>query len=219
MIKIKNVKKYYGTKKNAIYAIDNISLTIDKGEFVIITGPSGSGKTTFLNLIGGMTVPDEGEIVIAGERIHKMGDKRLSTFRSEHMGFIFQFQSMIPTLNALENVQLPFMFTKNGKYDDISKTLLTKVGLGDRIHAYAHELSAGQKRRVSIARALAKSPELLICDEPTGDLDPETERVITDMIKDANNNGATVIFTTHNHHLRKLGSRNFNIVKGRIFET
>ena len=219
MIDIKNVKKYYGTRKNVIRAIDDISLFIDKGEFIVITGPSGSGKTTFLNLIGGMTMPDSGEIRIAGECINKIGDRRLSKFRADHMGFIFQFQSMIPVLNAIENVRLPLMFSENGRDSGIPETLLSKGGLGDRMHAYANELSAGQKRRVSIARALVNRPELLICDEPTGDLDPETESVITGMIKEANtHHGTTVIFTTHNHYLRHLGNRNFNIVDGKIFK-
>ena len=218
MIDIKNVKKYYGSRKNAIRAIDDVSLHVSKGEFVVVTGPSGSGKTTFLNLIGGMTSPDSGEIIVSGQNIHHMKDNALSVFRADHLGFIFQFQSMVPTLNTLENVLLPKMFSRNGKHHPSPESLLEKVGLADRMNAFAHELSAGQKRRVSIARALVNAPEILICDEPTGDLDPETESVIMALICQANQDGATIILTTHNHQLRKMGHRNYRIINGKIFE-
>ncbi len=218
MIRLNNVKKYYGSVKHTIRAADNVSILVNKNEFAVITGPSGSGKSTLLNLIGGMTLPDQGEILINGQDILAMNDLQLSKFRANTIGFIFQFQSMIPTLNALENVQLPLLFTKKMHNRDSAVSLLQNVGLGDRIHSYAHELSAGQQRRVSIARALINQPDLLLLDEPTGDLDPETETLIMEMIKKANSKGTTVLLTTHNPALRNYADRKFVLTNGSIHE-
>ncbi len=218
MIRLNNVKKYYGSAKHTIHAADDVSIFVDTNEFAVITGPSGSGKSTLLNLIGGMTLPDHGEIIINGQDILAMNDLQLSKFRANTIGFIFQSQSMIPTLNALENVQLPLLFSQKMHNSASATTLLQEVGLKDRLHSYAHELSAGQQRRVGIARALVNQPDLLLLDEPTGDLDPETETLIMEMIKKANNKGTTILLTTHNPALRIYADRKFVITNGSVHE-
>jgi len=216
MIRATNLKKYYGSAENLIRAVDDASLEVSTGEFVAITGHSGSGKSTLLNLIGGMTYPDSGEINVAGRNVLALPDAELSDFRARTIGFIFQFQSMLPTLDALENVQLPLLFTRRKHGRQAALSLLGDMGLKDRIHAYSHELSAGQQRRVGIARALVNEPALLLCDEPTGDLDLETEAIIMDIINRANQNGATVLMTTHNPALCAFAVRTFTMENGRI---
>ncbi len=216
MVSLKNVNKYYGSARNPIRAVDDVSLQVGKGEFVVITGPSGSGKTTLLNLIGGMTKPDSGDVIIGGNHLLKMTDAELSRFRAATIGFAFQFQSMFPTLNALDNVSLPGLFSGRRYNESYAMSLLEVVGLAERAGAFAHELSAGQQRRVCIARALVNLPPLLLCDEPTGDLDKETESIIMDMISKANREGATVILTTHNTNLRSYATRCLSIWAGSI---
>lgn len=217
MILLEKVSKHYSIGRDVIRAADDVSLEVGDSEFVVITGPSGSGKTTLLNLIGGMTRPQSGRVIVAGRDIFSMPDAELSRFRARTMGFAFQFQSMLPTLTAIDNLRIPSLFT--GGRDDEEKaalSLLENVGLSDRAQAFSHELSAGQQRRVCIARALINNPSILLCDEPTGDLDPETETVIMDMIKGANRSGATVIMTTHNRALRSYATRSLRIKAGRI---
>ena len=216
MIKLEGVKKSYGTTNNIINAVDNVTIDITDSEFVMITGHSGSGKTTLLNIIGGMTRPDQGKVEVAGRDILTMPDSELSRFRANTIGFVFQFQSMLPTLNALDNVRLPLTFAGSKSDDGRAESLLEAVGLGDRMEAYARELSAGQQRRVGIARAMINQPSLLLCDEPTGDLDPDAEAVIMDMIAEAHKNGAAVLMTTHNHALRSYATRTLSIVSGEI---
>jgi putative ABC transport system ATP-binding protein len=216
MVILEDVSKHYGSGPSLISAIDHVSLLVEKGEFLILIGHSGSGKTTLLNLIAGMTYPDSGKIDVAGKDILTMKDADVSRFRSETIGFIFQFQSMVSSLAAIENVMLPSLFStrKNSRDDAIS--MLEKVGLEGREKAYSHELSIGQQRRVAVARALIHKPDLLLCDEPTGDLDPETEQTIMGLITQANKDGATVIMATHNHDLRPLANRVMNLNRGKI---
>lgn len=216
MVRLTQVRKHYGAGASVIRAVDDVSLEVSDGEFIVITGPSGSGKTTLLNLVGGMTRPDSGSIEVKGADMLAMPDAELSRFRARTIGFAFQFQSMIPTLNAIDNVRLPLMFARRDDGPDEAEKLLAGVELGDRSRAFAHELSAGQQRRVCIARALVNRPSLLLCDEPTGDLDPETERVIMVMIAAANREGTTVMMTTHNLSLERYASRTLRMRSGRI---
>lgn len=221
MIRLLNVKKYYGTWTHVICAVDGVSLTITKGEFAIITGRSGSGKSTLLNLMCGMTRPDEGAIRITGIDILAIPDHELSKFRAHHIGLVFQFQSMLSMYNALENVCLPGIFrgdSRDAKSRERAEDLLESVGLKSRADAYVHELSAGQQRRVGIARALFNSPCLLLCDEPTGDLDRETEKIIMVILSEANKKGTTVVMTTHNLDLRAYASKTFSMENGFITE-
>jgi putative ABC transport system ATP-binding protein len=216
MVILEDVSKHYGSGPSLISAIDHVSLSVEKGEFLILIGHSGSGKTTLLNLIAGMTHPDSGKIEVAGKNILTMKDADVSRFRSETVGFIFQFQSMVTSLAALENVMLPSLFSTRKNNRDDAAAILEKVGLQGREKAYSHELSIGQQRRVAVARALIHKPDLLLCDEPTGDLDPETEQTIMELIKQANKDGATVIMATHNHDLRPLANRVMNLKNGKI---
>lgn len=216
MISLNEVSKHYGKGANEIRAVDDISLNIKQGEFLILIGRSGSGKTTLLNLIAGMTRPDRGRIEIAGKDILAMSDAETAHFRSAVIGFVFQFQSMISTLTALDNVMLPALFGRRAPGRDEAIAMLERVGLSEREHAYAHELSIGQQRRVGIARALFCKPSLLLCDEPTGDLDPETEQDIMGLISQANKDGATIVMATHNHDLCESSDRVLRMDRGRF---
>ncbi len=218
MIKLEQVGKSYGQGEAMIDAVREASLEVGADEFVVATGPSGSGKTTLLNLIGGMTRPDHGQVAVAGKDLAAMSDAELSRFRAKTIGFVFQFQSMLPTLNAIDNVRLPLTFAGTKDDGGRAESLLTEVGLGERMEAYSHELSAGQQRRVGIARAMINQPSLLLCDEPTGDLDPESEAVIMAMLAQAHQNGAAVLMTTHNHALRSFATRTLMVAGGQIKE-
>jgi len=207
MIKVHKVSKVYGKGLNRIVAIGELSFEVEKGEFVMLFGPSGSGKTTILNIIAGLTRPTYGTVYIAGEDIFQMSDSELTKFRARNIGLVFQFQSMLPHLNALDNVRLALRLA--GKKDDpeLAEKALRRMGLGDRLTAYADELSMGQQRRVGIARALINKPSILLCDEPTGDLDSETEKSIMEMIKKAHLAGTTILMVTHNCSLGTYATR------------
>lgn len=216
MIRIDAASKHYGAGPAAIRAVDEISLEVARGDFLILLGHSGSGKTTLLNLMAGMTRPDTGRIEIAGRNLLDMRDAELAHFRAATIGFVFQFQSLLATLNALENVRLPALFRRQRPGREEAQAMLARVGLAGREKAYPHELSLGQQRRVGVARALIGKPALLLCDEPTGDLDPETEQVIMGLIAQAHQAGATVVMVTHNHDLCTYASRVLCIDHGRI---
>ncbi|MCP4676129.1 MAG: ABC transporter ATP-binding protein [Deltaproteobacteria bacterium] len=217
MIRLEKISKRYGEGDNVIRAAEDVTLEIEEGEIVVITGYSGSGKTTLLNLMGGMTRPLAGSIHVSGRDIFAMTEAELSRFRAETVGFVFQFATIFPTLNALDNVRLPRLFSSRGDDEARARELLMQVGLGDRTQAFHFELSEGQKRRVCIARALMNAPKILLCDEPTGDLDPDTEEVIMNMISKAHAKGATVVMTTHNPKLKSRATRNLRIESGRVF--
>ncbi len=217
MIRLDNISKRYGAGDNIIRAAEDITLEIDEGELVVITGYSGSGKTTLLNLMGGMTRPLAGSIQVSGRDILSMSESEISRFRGEMIGFAFQFPTLFPTLNALDNVRLPRLFSPRDDDEARAHELLERVGLGDRAGAFHFELSEGQKRRVCIARAFMNEPEILLCDEPTGDLDPDTEEVIMDIVSNAHAKGATVVMTTHNLKLKSRATRNLRIEAGRVF--
>ncbi len=216
MIILNKVSKIYGSGASEIRAVDDVSLEVAKGDFLVLIGHSGSGKTTLLNLIAGMTRPDSGQIEIAGQDILSMSDAEMAHFRASAIGFVFQFQSMISTLNALDNVRLPSLFRRHRSEKKEASVMLEKVGLAGREHAYEHELSLGQQRRVGIARALFSRPSLLLCDEPTGDLDPETELAIMGLISQANMDGTTIFMATHNHDLCKYANHILCMDHGRF---
>jgi len=218
MIRLEHVSKHYGPANNRICAVHDVSLQTAPGDFVIITGASGSGKTTLLNLIGGMTRQAEGNIFVDGHDLAAMNDAVMSSFRACTIGFIFQFQSMLSTLNVLDNVLLPAVFADRQPDQQSALELLDQVGLTGRLKAYAHELSIGQQRRVSIVRALMSKPALLLCDEPTGDLDPESEAVIMGLLNLAHRSGTTVIMVTHNHGLCRYAARIFSCQNGCLSE-
>ena len=195
---LKDVSKIYKTGETEYRALDHVDLNIEEGRFVVILGPSGAGKSTLLNLIGGMDNPTSGDVIVNGENISKYNDRQLSDFRAHTIGFIFQFYNILPSLTVLENVELVKEITKT-KVD--AKQAVRDVGLENHFYKFPNQLSGGEQQRVSIARAIAKNPALLLCDEPTGALDSQTGAMVLKILKrqcDANHGSNTVIIVTHN---------------------
>lgn len=213
-IEFKDVNKIYKTGEIEIKAVDKISFPIEKGEFVIIVGPSGAGKTTVLNMLGGMDKPTSGVINVDGTDIAKFNEKELTTFRRDEVGFVFQFYNLVPNLTAYENVELATQICKNPVDAEI---ILAEVGLHNRKDNFPSQLSGGEQQRVSIARALAKNPKLLLCDEPTGALDYITGKSILKLLQDmCREKGMTVIVITHNSALMPMADKIVKINDGRI---
>jgi ABC-type lipoprotein export system ATPase subunit len=220
MIEVKDLIKCYSIDGQKFKAVDNVSLVIGKGDMTSIVGHSGSGKTTLLSLIGGLTKPDSGSIVIGKDNILSMTDNDLSEFRNRKISFIYQFSSLIPTLTVLENVILPTVFGKQ-QLDAVAyaRELLTIVGLENKMKVYPSQLSGGQQRRVAIARAFVNAPELVLADEPTGDLDEETEEEMIRFFSSMNRDkGVTFLVVTHSTELAKRLGRQFKMHNGRIEE-
>ena len=216
IVELKNISKTYNTGDTEFKALDNIDLSINKGEFVVILGPSGAGKSTLLNLIGGMDTPTSGSIKIDGEEISKYNENQLSEYRAENIGFIFQFYNILPTLTVLENVELIKDVVKNGN-DSIES--IKAVGLEKHINKFPNQLSGGEQQRVSIARAIAKNPKLLLCDEPTGALDSKTGVEVLKLLKkqcDGNNGENTVIIVTHNSLFADIADTVIRVKNGKI---
>jgi ABC-type lipoprotein export system ATPase subunit len=201
--------------------VKDVNLSIRRGDFAVILGHSGSGKTTLLSLIGGLTRPDSGEVLINGVENWSQGDDQLSDMRNMRIGFIFQFASLIPTLTAMENILLPLSFgkTPQGDYRK-AQEILELVGLGDKANSFPSQLSGGQQRRVAIARAFINQPDIILADEPTGDLDETTEKEILEIFKDYNGRGTTFVVVTHNVHLveTQINGRVFNMSRGILTE-
>ena len=202
IIECKKLHKEYISDNSVVTAVQDANLSVEKGEFVVILGHSGSGKTTLLSLIGGLTIPDRGEVLINGVENWQQSDEDLSDMRNSTIGFIFQFASLIPTLTALENILLPLSFGKHpqGNYQRALE-ILEMVGLQDKANAFPSQLSGGQQRRVAIARAFINQPDIILADEPTGDLDEDTEMDILNIFRKFNEQGMTFVVVTHNTHL------------------
>ena len=215
-VKLKNVKKIYQMGEVQIRAVDGIDFSIDKGEFVVVVGPSGAGKTTVLNILGGMDKASGGEVLVDGKDIAGYSQKQLTGYRRNDIGFVFQFYNLVPNLTALENVELALQISRN-PLD--AKTVMQEVGLGDRLNNFPAQLSGGEQQRVSIARALAKNPKLLLCDEPTGALDYQTGKAILKLLQDmCRERGMTVIVITHNSALTPMADRVIRIKNGKVSE-
>ncbi|MEI3611550.1 ABC transporter ATP-binding protein [Pseudogracilibacillus sp. SO30301A] len=216
IIKFENVFKRYVSGDTEILALNDVSFRIDKGEFVIILGASGAGKTTILNLLGGMDFVSEGSIFVENEEINKYIEKELTFFRRNKIGFVFQFYNLIPNLNALENVEFASSYNKD-KFD--AKEILSRVGLGERLHNFPTQLSGGEQQRVAIARAVAKNPTLLLCDEPTGALDYKTGKEVLKLLSQVNQEyDKTVIVITHNIALADMADKVIKIKSGEVEE-
>ncbi len=201
MIELKGLSKTYTIAKKKINAVQSVDLSVEQGHFVSIVGHSGSGKSTFLSLIGGIARPDTGTVRINGANIWEYSDKRLSKLRNDKFGFIYQFASLIPTLTATENVLLPTVFGGRKTVKD-AEELLKLVGLGDKTDRYPSELSGGEQQRVAIARAFINDPEIILADEPTGDLDEETEAEIMTFFEKVNRErNVTMIMVTHSSEI------------------
>ena len=215
-VKLKNVTKIYQMGEVQIRAVDGIDFSIDKGEFVVVVGPSGAGKTTVLNILGGMDKASGGEVLVDGKDIAGYSQKQLTGYRRNDIGFVFQFYNLVPNLTALENVELALQISRN-PLD--AKTVMQEVGLGDRLNNFPAQLSGGEQQRVSIARALAKNPKLLLCDEPTGALDYQTGKAILKLLQDmCRERGMTVIVITHNSALTPMADRVIRIKNGKVSE-
>lgn len=213
-IELKNVYKYFEVGINKIVANDNINLSIDEGELVIIVGASGAGKTTLLNLIGGMDTLSDGEIIVDKKNLSKMNEKELTKYRRDDVGFVFQFYNLIPNLTSIENVELASEIAKDNM--DAEKAL-DEVGLSHRKNSFPSQLSGGEQQRVAIARAIAKNPKLLLCDEPTGALDYKTGKSILKLLQDtAKNLNTTVIIITHNGAIKDIADKVFELKDGTI---
>ena len=216
IVELKNVSKAYKIGEKEFKALDNVNLAINKGELVVILGPSGAGKSTLLNLIGGMDTPTSGQIIIDDENISNYNEEKLSEYRAENIGFIFQFYNILPTLTVLENVEIVKDIVKNA---GDSKSALEAVGLIEHINKFPNQLSGGEQQRVSIARAIAKNPKLLLCDEPTGALDSKTGVEVLKLLKkqcDANNGNNTVIVVTHNSLFAEIADTVIRVKNGKI---
>ena len=221
LVSIRNLTKTYQRGPEKVHVLHGLDLDIGKGDFVALMGPSGSGKTTLLNLIGGLDTPTSGLIDIDGQRLDQMGAGQLSNWRSDHVGFVFQFYNLMPMLTAQKNVELPLLLTRLGAGDRKRRAeiALQLVGLGDRVKHRPNELSGGQQQRVAIARAIVSDPTLLICDEPTGDLDRQSAEEILGLLQTLNReHGKTIVMVTHDPKAAEYASHTLHLDKGTLVE-
>jgi len=221
MVEIRNVTKVYERGKQKVEVLHGLTLDIPKGDYVALMGPSGSGKTTLLNLIGGLDQPTAGEIKVGGNRIDKLSSGELAHWRAHNVGFVFQFYNLMPVLTAEGNVELPLLLTKLSAAQRKKNTAvaLQVVGLADRAKHKPRELSGGQEQRVAIARALVSDPQLLVCDEPTGDLDRKTADEILGLLQVLNReHGKTILMVTHDPGAAEFARRTLHLEKGQLLE-
>ncbi len=212
-VELQQVSRAYGSGEKTFYALDHIDLTMEKGEFVVVLGPSGAGKSTLLNLLGGMDSPTGGSIRIGDQDIAAMNGKQLTKFRASNVGFVFQFYNIMPTLTVEENVGIIRDVTETD-YDVMD--VLAGVGLQEHATKFPSELSGGEQQRVSIARAIMKKPDVLLCDEPTGALDSNTGVGVLQLLRDQTKNGTTVIVVTHNTLIAEIADRVIQLKNGKV---
>jgi putative ABC transport system ATP-binding protein len=221
VVEIRNLDKKYYRGEEEIDVLRGLNLDVDAGEFIAFMGPSGSGKTTLLNLIGGLDTPTAGSVRIGGEEISSLSGRKLASWRARHIGFIFQMYNLIPVLTAFQNVQLPLLLTRLSKAERRKhvEAALNLVGLGDRMHHYPRQLSGGQEQRAAIARAIVADPKILLCDEPTGDLDRASGDEILDIISRlAKEYGKTIFLVTHDPVAAKRADTVLHLDKGTLLE-
>ncbi len=220
LIELKELRKTYRKPgEPPVKALDGVSLTIRAGEFIAILGPSGSGKSTLMNVIGLLDQPDSGEYRLAGQPMASLPGGRLAAIRNRTIGFVFQAYHLLPRTTAIENVQLPLLYSRHADYKRRSEVALEAVGLGDRRSHYASELSGGQQQRVAIARAIVNEPSVLLADEPTGNLDAQAAREIVDLFKAQNARGTTIVLITHDEAVAREANRVVRIRAGAIEST
>ncbi len=214
-------KSFYKTKEKKLEILKKVSLQVEENKITVIIGASGAGKSTLLHILSGLDLPDSGEVIFEGTTIFKLSDDKLSQFRNQNIGFVFQFHHLLPEFDALENVSIPLMINgtsqKNAGYR--AEELLGLVGLGERLHHKPSELSGGEQQRVAIARALANNPKIIFADEPTGNLDSQNSEVIHNLFVELKNNlGLTLLVVSHNPELIKLGEKVLEMKDGLIYE-
>lgn len=219
MIKVENISKIYKLGDSEFKALDNVSLEINKGEFVAILGPSGSGKSTLMHLIGGLDKPTLGTIEVDGLLLNKLSDSHLAKYRNEKIGFVFQFFNLLQGTNSLNNVALPLIYSrKKVNRKQKASEILTDVGLQSKLKNRPNQLSGGEQQRVSIARALVNNPEIILADEPTGNLDSKTGQAIFELLRELNQKGKTVIVVTHDNNLATNADRIVRVADGKVVE-
>lgn len=217
ILEVKNLSKIYGKGDTLVKAVDDVSFTVDQGEFVAIIGPSGSGKSTLLHIIGGVDTPTEGNVIIDGTDITKLKESPLSIFRRRQIGLVYQFYNLIPILTVEENLTLPLLLDGRKPNKEQIDYLVSNLGLGDRLKHLPNQLSGGQQQRVSIGRALANNPALLLADEPTGNLDSENSKEIVALLRKFNReHNQTVIMITHDERIAQSADRIIAIEDGKI---
>jgi putative ABC transport system ATP-binding protein len=217
LVTVRDLHKVFQRGGQRIDVLQGVNLDIPEGDYLSLMGPSGSGKTTLLNLIGGLDTPTEGSIEVAGDRIDKLSGGKLSAWRARHIGFVFQLYNLLPVLTAARNVELPLLLTKLGKADRMKRVsvALSVVGLAERMHHYPRQLSGGQEQRVGIARAIVTDPTLLLCDEPTGDLDRKSGDEILELLQALNkDHNKTIVMVTHDPHAAARAKRTLHLDKG-----
>jgi putative ABC transport system ATP-binding protein len=222
LVSLQNVYKSYKRGRQEVAVLEDVNLSIEDGCFVALMGPSGSGKTTLLNLIGGLDRPDRGHIIVGGEWVDKLSAAQLSKWRARHIGLIFQFYNLLPVLTAERNVEVPLLLTNlsSTRRKEHALTALELVGLSDRAKHKPAELSGGQQQRVAIARAIVADPTLLLCDEPTGDLDRQSAKEVMQLLQALNHeHGKTIIMVTHDPLAAEYATRQIHIDKGRLVDT
>jgi putative ABC transport system ATP-binding protein len=221
LVRVADVHKHFSRGGERIDVLKGVNLDIPKGDFLALMGPSGSGKTTLLNLIGGLDSPTGGSVEVGGVRINELGGGQLSRWRSQHIGFVFQLYNLLPVLTAERNVELPLLLTKLSKAERRKRVAIALkiVGLTDRAKHYPRQLSGGQEQRVGIARAIVTDPTLLLCDEPTGDLDRKAGDEILDLLQALNRDlGKTIVMVTHDPHAADRAKRTLHLEKGTLLE-
>jgi len=218
VIELKNVAKHYIMGHNIVKALDGVDVKINKGDFVAIVGPSGSGKSTMMNLVGALDLPTKGEVYLDGQNIAHFEESNLAQIRGNKIGFVFQTFNLIPTLTTVENIALPMMFQKKSKEERLerAKKILKDIRLIHRKDHFSNELSGGERQRVAIGRALANDPEVILADEPTGNLDTKTGLGIMKLFSDLNKKGKTIILVTHNLNLTKYATKVLKIRDGKL---
>jgi putative ABC transport system ATP-binding protein len=217
LVTVRDLHKVFQRGGERIDVLQGVTLDIPQGDYLALMGPSGSGKTTLLNLLGGLDTPSEGSITIAGDRLDKMAGAKLSAWRARHIGFVFQLYNLLPVLTAARNVELPLLLTRLNKAERRKRVevALSVVGLRDRMNHYPRQLSGGQEQRVGIARAIVTDPTLLLCDEPTGDLDRKSGDEILDLLQALNrDHGKTIVMVTHDPHAAARAKRTLHLEKG-----
>jgi putative ABC transport system ATP-binding protein len=218
MIEVNNMTKVYGKGEIAIKALNDISLEVEQGEFVAIMGPSGSGKSTLMNMLGCLDTPTDGDYFLDGTIVSSLSEKKLAKTRNQKIGFIFQTYNLLPRLTAKKNVEQPMIYkgTPRKERDKIASDALADVGLGDRLEHKPSELSGGQRQRVAIARALVNDPQIILADEPTGNLDTESEEDILNILLDLNNKGITIVMVTHDKKVAHYAHRIVHFRDGKL---